>query len=444
MSWLIIFLIITLLILLNALYVAAEFSAVSSRRARLTQLAEGGQPLASRLLSIIENHHKLDQYVATCQLGITVTSLVLGFYGQAALSPLIAPLLSQWGNMAEAAAVSVSATVILLVLTVAQVLLGELVPKNIGIQYPERLALLTSLPMRWSMILFRPLIWFFNGSGQFIMRLFGQQVIAEHAHIHSPDEIMMLVDESSQGGLIKKEERRLLKNTLELRESMVRQAMIPRTQMLAAAENRTADDLFNYLADSPYSRLPLYRGNIDNIVGVVHLKDLLCLSQHLEHKNVVEITRAVPFFPETTPVKTVFSVLQRRHLQVAIVLDEFGGTAGMVTLEDLIEEVFGEIQDEFDVHIPEFRLAGEDRLMIRGDALVEDLNERLELDLPDEELDTVGGLVLNTFGDVPAAGDEIEIGGGLFRVEKMRGRGITLVSLALTPEQIKKLHEGEA
>ena len=444
MSWLIIFLIITILILLNALYVAAEFSAVSSRRARLTQLAEGGQPLASRLLSIIENHHKLDQYVATCQLGITVTSLVLGFYGQAALSPLIAPLLSQWGSLTEAAALSVSATVILLVLTVAQVLLGELVPKNIGIQYPERLALLTSLPMRWSITLFRPLIWFFNGSGQFIMRLFGQQVIAEHAHIHSPDEIMMLVDESSEGGLIKKEERRLLKNTLELRESMVRQAMIPRTQMLAAAENRTADDLFKFLADSPYSRLPLYRGNIDNIVGVVHLKDLLCLSQHLEHKNVAEITRSVPFFPETTPVKTVFSVLQRRHLQVAIVLDEFGGTAGMVTLEDLIEEIFGEIQDEFDVHIPEFRLVGEDRLMIRGDALVEDLNERLELDLSDEELDTVGGLVLNTFGDVPNTGDEIEIAGGIFRVEKMRGRGIILVSLALTPEQVTKLREGEA
>ena len=443
MSLLFIFFIITILILFNALYVAAEFSAVSARRARLTQLAEEGQPVASRLLHIIEDPRKLDRYVATCQLGITVTSLVLGFYGQAALSPIVAPWLARLSSMTEAAALSVSATVILLFLTVAQVLLGELVPKNIGIQYPERLALLTALPMRWSMQLFRPLIWLFNGSGQLIMRMMGREVIAEHVHIHAPEEIVMLVEESSAGGLIKQEERLLLKNTLELREAMARQVMIPRTQMLAAADNLSCDELFKYLADSPFSRLPLYRGNIDNIVGVVHLKDLLCLSQHLERKNVADITRQVPYFPETTPVKTVFSVLQRRHLQVCIVLDEFGGTAGMVTLEDLIEEIFGELQDEFDVHIPEFRLGPNNRMIIRGDTLVEDINEALEIHLPVEELDTIGGLVLNMFGDVPTTGDEVDIAGGVFRVEKMRGRGITSVSLELTPEQAEKLQEGK-
>ncbi len=442
MPWLFIISIIALLIFLNALYVAAEFSAVSARRARLTQLAEGGQPTASRLLDIIEHPHKLDRYVATCQLGITLTSLILGFYGQATLSPWLAPYLVQWGNMAEIAAFSLSATLILLALTVVQVLLGELVPKNIGIQYPERLALLTTLPMRWSIFLFTPLIWVFNGSGQFIMRLLGKEILAEHAHIHSPDEILMLVNESTEGGLLQKEERQLLKNTLELREAMVRRVMIPRTQMLAAADNLTSDELFKYLAESPFSRLPLYRGNIDNIVGVVHLKDLLCLSQHLEHKNVADVTRPVPFFPETTPVKTVFSILQRRHLQIAIVLDEYGGTAGMVTLEDLIEEIFGEIQDEFDVHVPSYRLVGENQLFVRGDMLVEDLNEILDVALPDEELDTVGGLVLNMFGVVPTTGDEITIEGVMFRVEKMRGRGITSVSLTLTEEQAAQFSGG--
>jgi putative hemolysin len=436
MPWFLIFLIIFVLILFTALYVGAEFSAVSARRSRLIQLAEGGRPLASSILEIVEDPHKLDAYIAACQIGITLTGLLLGFFGQAQLSPIIVPwLLLQWGTLTEVAAQSISTTGILIILTVAQVLLGELVPKNIGIQYPERLAIWTALPMRWSVFLFKPLIWFFNGSGQILMRLFGQQIIAEHAHIHSPEEIVMLVEESSAGGLIKREERRLLKNTLELREAMVRQVMIPRTQMLAAADNMTSDELFKYLADSPFSRLPLYRGNIDNIVGVVHLKDLLCLSQHLERKNVADITHSVPFFPETTPVKTVFSILQRRHLQVAIVLDEYGGTAGMVTLEDLIEEIFGEIQDEFDVHIPEYRLAEENRLMIRGDTLVEDLNEHLDLNLPEDELETIGGLVLNSFGDVPTTGDEITIADRVFRVEKMRGRGITSVSLILTPEQ---------
>lgn len=438
-----ILLVIVILILLNALYVAAEFSAISARRARLTQLAEGGLPVASRLLSIIENPQKLDSYVATCQLGITATSLVLGFYGQAVLSPLIAPQLARLGDFSEVAALSISATVVLLTLTVAQVLLGELVPKNIGIQYPERLAILTAMPMRWSMILFKPLIWFFNGSGRLLMRLFGREVIAEHAHIHSPVEIMMLVEESSKGGLIKKEERQLLKNTFELRAAMVRQVMIPRTQMLAAADNLSCDELLKYLAESPFSRLPIYRGNIDNIIGVVHLKDLLCLSQQHEQTNITSIIRSIPLFPETTPVKTVFSVLQRSHLQVAIVLDEFGGTAGMVTLEDLIEEIFGEIQDEFDIHVPPFHLTQEDRLMIRGDTLVEDLNKQLDFDLPVEALDTIGGLVLNAFGNVPTTGDEVEIAGWIFRVERMRGRGITAVSVALNAEQVSKLNERE-
>lgn len=443
MSWFLIFFIILFLILLTALYVGAEFSVVSARRSRLIQLAETGQAQAKAVLYLVENPHALDSYIAACQIGITLTGLLLGFFGQAQLSPVIVPWLVEWAKVTEGAAQSISTTGILLFLTAIQVLLGELVPKNIGIQYPENLAIWTAIPMRWSVWLFQPLTWFFNGSGQIIMRLFGRDIIAEHAHIHDPEEIAMLVDESTEGGLIKKEEQRLLKNTLELREAMVRQVMIPRTQMLAAADNMGVDELFKYLADSPFSRLPLYRGNIDNIVGVVHLKDLLCLNQHLELKNIGDIMRPVPFFPETTPVKTVFSVLQRRHLQAAIVLDEYGGTAGMVTLEDLIEEIFGEIQDEFDVHIPAYHLSGENRLMIRGDTLVADLNDRLDLHLPEEELDTIGGLVLNMFGDVPTTGDEITISEGVFRVERMRGRGITSVSLMLTPEQVTKLREGE-
>ena len=232
---------------------------------------------------------------------------------------------------------------------------------------------------------------------------------------------------------------------------MVRQVMIPRTQMLAAPDNLTCDELFTLLADSRFSRLPLYRGTIDNIVGVVHLKDLLCMEQQLQLRNVADILRPVPFFPETIPVKTVFSLLQRKHLQVAIVLDEFGGTAGMVTLEDLIEEIFGELQDEFDVgYVPPYRLLPGNRLWIRGDTLIDELNERLEeLRLPDRNVDTIGGLILNAIGPLPGLGTEIEgqeveINGWKFRVEKTHGRGVTAVSLALTPQQIQKLQEGEA
>jgi CBS domain containing-hemolysin-like protein len=435
-------LIIAFLIFLNALYVAGEFSVVSSRRARLSKLAEEGHRMAGTILHMIEDPRRLDGFVATCQLGITLSSLILGFYGQSQLAPLVAPYFVEWGSFSVIAAQSISLTVVLLFLTGLQVLLGELVPKNIGIQNPERLAVLTAIPIGWSMIVFRPLIWFFNGSGQVLMRLFGHEVAAEHLHIHAPEEIVMLVEESSRAGVLRKEERRLLKNALQLRDSKVREVMIPRPHMLTAPDLHDCDELFGILVDSPHSRLPIYRGSIDNIVGVVHLKDLLCLTGEAR-RNVSQIIKPVPFVPETTPVKTVFSLLQRRHLQVAIVLDEFGGTAGMVTLEDLIEEIFGELQDEFDTYIPSIRVDSDGWLLIRGDTLVTDLNEWFELNLSDDDVDTVGGLVLNHFGRVPALGDKIAIDGLIFQVEKMRGRGITAVRLAAREDWVQQLREAE-
>ncbi len=442
MSGLVTFLIVTILIFITALYVAGEFAVISSRRARLSRMAEDGNRTAGSILHMLENPVELDNFIATCQLGITLTSLILGFYGQSQLAPLLIPYFSGWGNLSALAAQSISLTVVLLTLTVLQVLLGELVPKNIGMQKPEQLALLTSIPIRWSMVFFRPLIWLFNGSGQMLMSLFGRKVIAEHVHVHAPDEIVMLVEESSKAGVLRKEERRLLKNALQLRDSKVREVMIPRPHMLATTDNLDCDELFGILVNSPYSRLPIYRTNIDNIVGVVHLKDLLCLTGEAR-RNVSQIIKPVPFVPETTPVKAVFSLLQRRHLQVAIVLDEFGGTAGMVTLEDLIEEVFGELQDEFDTHIPSVRVDSDNWLLIRGDTLITDLNEWFDLNLSDEDVDTVGGLVLNHFGRVPAPGEKVSINGLVFQVEKMRGRGITAVKLAAKDEWIQQLREAD-
>jgi CBS domain containing-hemolysin-like protein len=442
MSGLVTFLIVTILILVTALYVAGEFAVISSRRARLSKMAEDGNRTAGNILHLIENPVELDNFIATCQLGITLTSLILGFYGQSQLAPLIIPYVAGWGNFSVLAAQSISLTAVLLTLTVLQVLLGELVPKNIGIQKPEQLALVTSIPIRWSMVFFKPLIWLFNGSGQVLMSLFGRKVISEHVHVHAPDEIVMLVEESSKAGVLRKEERRLLKNALQLRDSKVREVMIPRPHMLAATDNLDCDELFGILVNSPYSRLPIYRTDIDNIVGVVHLKDLLCLTGEAR-RNVSQIIKPVPFVPETTPVKAVFSLLQRRHLQVAIVLDEFGGTAGMVTLEDLIEEVFGELQDEFDTYIPSVRVDADNWLLIRGDTLIADLNEWFDLNLSDEDVDTVGGLVLNHFGHVPAPGDKVAINGLDFQVEKMRGRGITAVKLAAKDDWIQQLREAD-
>lgn len=439
MIWLLIFLIVSFLILVNALYVAAEFSTVSARRSRLAQLAAEGDASAQALIPIIEDPNRLDNYIATCQLGITISSLLLGFYAQGSVADALAPLLVGRVGFSEVAVRSILATVVLLFFTVLQALLGELVPKNIGLQYPERLALLTSLPLRWSMTVFRPLIWFFNGSGRLLMRLVRLNPVSEGAHVHSPQEILMLVEESSAGGLLASEERRLLENTLQLRESLVRQVMIPRTRVLSRPVDRPCEELLSELAESNFSRMPLYRRSIDDVVGVVHLKDLLCLSRTDPPHDVTSILRPVRFVPETMPVEQVFTRLQHQRDHVAIVLDEYGGTAGMVTLEDLIEEIFGDLQDEFDPVIPRFRMMSEDRLVVRGDVLVKDLNEWLHLYLPSEEVDTIGGLVLNEIGHVPRVGEEIQMEDLTLRVEGMAGKGVSAVSMPVTPELERRL-----
>ncbi len=438
MSALLLFSLITLLIAINALFVAAEFSSISARRSRLAQIASGGNSLAEKLLPIVEDPVLLDRYIATCQLGITISSLLLGFTG---LSGFIRPLLERFTDLSEVAVQSISATAALLFLTVLQVILGELVPKNIGIQFPEKLALATSIPTRWSMFLFRPLIWFFNGSGQTLMRLLGLSPDTGHTHLHSPEEILMLVEESEAGGLLNQEERRLLKNTLQLRQSMVRQVMIPRTRLMAAPVDLDCETAMARLAESSFSRLLLYEDSIDNIVGIVHLKDLLCLQYLTGQTDMRAVMRPVVFVPETTPVENVFSMLQREHYYVAIVIDEFGGTAGMVTLKDLVEEIFGEFQDEFEVLSPSLRLLGSGRLQVRGDTLVSELNEWLDLLLPTDEVDTIGGLLLSVSGQVPEVGDVIEIEGMPLRVEVMDGNAVSEITLPISSDQRDRLRE---
>lgn len=442
MTWLLVFLTISLLILLTALYVSAEFSTVSARRPRLAQMAEDGYRLARRLLPIVQNPRQLDTYIAACQVGITLTSLLLGFFGQAWLTPAIAPLLSSLGNFSQAAAYSLSASGVLIALTALQMVLGELVPKSIGIQYPERMALSTVLPMRWSMMLFKPLIWLFNGSGRLLLKLSGQAARGEHAHLHGPQEIMMLFEESSAGGQLDREERRLLRKSLQLRELAVRQVMIPRNRMLVAEVNRPLEELKALLADSPFSRLPLYEGSVDNVVGIVHLKDLVCLRPQTGLQEVRQAMRPVQFVPEAMPVDEVLALLQRQHYHVAIVLDEYGGTAGIVTLEDLIEEIFGELKDEFDAETaPPIRIVSDRKVQARGDMLVSEVNELLGLFLPSEDVDTIGGLVLNELGHVPGLDEKVELQNVTLSVDGIDGKAVTAVGIEVTPEQVARLRE---
>lgn len=448
MTWAIVALVIFVLIAVNGLYVAGEFSAVSSRRSRLAQMSEEGNSTAAWLLDVLEQPSKLDAFVAACQLGITLSSLVLGFYGQANILALLAPWLEGMDATGRAAVESVLAIAILLSLTVLQVLFGELIPKNIGLQYPERTAIVTAVPMRWSIFLYRPLIWLFNGSGAILLKLMGSQPAGEHAHIHSPDEIVMLVEESRAGGVLEKEETRLLLNTLELRNETARKVMLPRNRMLAADADLPCADLLALLANSPFSRLPLYAGDVDHIVGFVHIRDLLRLT-HLRRQRPAEraaltvraVMRRVLFVPESMAAEDVLHFMQREHQHLVIVVDEYGGTAGMITMEDLIEEIIGEFEDEFDRAAPAVEVRADGLLWVRGDFAVDELNDLLGAAFPTDEADTVGGLVTAELGRLPKPGDSCIIDGTPFRVEVTDFNRVGRVSLVLNDEQQARWQE---
>jgi putative hemolysin len=450
--------IVVLLISINALYVTAEFGTVAARKTRISQMAGSGNPLAKLLLPIMEDSQALDHYVAACQVGITVSSLALGAFGQGVIAArLVDPLVRLliflepvWAavglsaaNVAAAAAHSIAATGVLLGLTMLQVMLGELFPKSVAIQYPEKVALLTAVPMRWSIALLRPLIWLFNGSGRLILRLFGQEERDTMANIHSPEEIEILVTESHEGGLLDDEERQMLRNTFRMRELTARQVMVHRTRVTAAPVESSVIELIEKAIEAGITRIPLYQGTIDTIIGFVHLKDLFRL--HVEgRENLAEIWRDVVYVPESLPVAAVWEALRNARQYMAIVFDEYGGTAGLITVEDLIEEIFGELQDEFDNEIPLISRDKEGRTYLRGDLLVADVNEYLELNLPQDAADTLSGLILSELGRPPLEGDEITVGGIVIRVEAMADLGVLEVSLQTgANEQISQLGEWE-
>ncbi len=435
---------VTLMVFFNALYVAAEFATVSSRRTKINQLAGQGNRLAQALLTFIEDSKSLDRYVAGCQIGITISSLVLGAYGQNVLaSRLIEPitmLLEQFPSVASllgsnstsasmVLARSLSVTIVLIAITTIQVIMGELFPKSVAIQYPERVAMSIVWPMRISLKLFAPLIWLFNGSGNLILRLLGRKSIDKRTHVHSIEEIELLVSESHEGGLLDDVERQMLRNAIRLRDLTARQVMLHRTKLVAAPEDYTILQVLNLAIQEGFSRIPIYRESIDNIIGFVHVKDLFRLYVKGD-EDIKSVIRDVVYVPETMPVNRVWEKLNLRRKYLAVVFDEFGGTAGLVTFEDLIEEIFGELQDEFDDEMALIVRDNEGRIFLRGDLLVADVNEYLNLDLP-QEADTLSGLVFSLLGGAPTVGDEIIAGGTKVRVEAMEDLGVQEVSLQL-------------
>ncbi len=435
--------VIGLMIFLTALFVAAEFATVYARRTKVSQLAAQDDELARALLPILEDPKRLDRYVAASQVGITVSSLILGAYAQSAIATTLADpvseLLAAFGlasspEAAAAAAQSLSVTLVLLGVTALTVVLGELFPKSLAIQYPESMAMALVWPMRISLFVFAIPIWLFNGTASLILRVMGRSREEAAERLHSAAEIELLVTESHEGGLLDDNERRLLRNALRLRDLSARQVMVHRTRMIAAPLSTEAERLLQIAIEGGFSRIPLYRESIDDIAGFVHIKDVFRLHVRGE-SDVSSVMREVLYVPETLAVTDVWEQLNKQRQYLAIVFDEFGGTAGMITLEDLIEEIFGELQDEFDDETAVIARDKEGRIYLRGDLLVTDVNEYLELDLPTDNVDSLGGLVFSGLGRPPVEGDEVAFGDVVMRVESMEDLSVGEVSLRLPPSE---------
>jgi putative hemolysin len=451
--------IVAIMIFFNALYVGAEFATVAARKTRINQLAAEGSRPARLLLPIVQDSHAMDRYVAACQIGITISSLVLGAFGQSAIASrlgepftrllqTVEPVLLWVGMdtadlLVEAAAFSLAALLVLAVLTMLQVLVGELFPKSVAVQYPEQVALAVIYPMLITLRLFKYLINFFNGSANVLLRLMGREIGDVRHGIHSPEEIEILMTESHEVGFLDEIERQMLRNALRMRELTARQVMLHRTKLVAAPVDSSVVELMELVLEAGFSRIPLYKDSIDNIVGFVHIKDLFRL--HVQGKSEIQsIIREVAYVPETLPIGQVWEILNSKRKYLAIVFDEYGGTAGVLTFEDLIEEIFGELQDEFD---DEMKLVArgdkEGRIYyLRGDLLVSDVNEYLKLSLP-TEADTLSGLAFSTLGRAPEVGDELSFEGVTIRIEKMEDLGVAEVSLTLASPLMGPLTEWE-
>ncbi|MEQ1574414.1 MAG: hemolysin family protein [Vicinamibacterales bacterium] len=419
-------LVVTTLILVNAVYVGAEFAAVSVRRSRIQQLAADGNPLAVWLLPIIESPASLDRYIAACQIGITLSSLVLGAYAQRTIAVWLAPLFARVGGLQDVAAQSTSVAVVLLLLTVAQVIFAELIPKTLALQYPTRAALYTLLPMIPSLWVYRPFIRWLNGNGAVLLRLLGAPA-QSHRHIHSPEEIALLIADSRDGGLLEPDEHRRLQRALRLNLRQAKQLMVPRGRISAIDVNTPIDQVIDIVAESPFSRLPVYRDSIDNIVGLLHTRDLVqWLVSARPDEALSSIIRPITSVHESVTADRVLRHLRERRTHQALVVDEFGGTSGLITLEDVLSDSLGNVGDEFKPGGAVAEMMPGGRTRLPGGMAVDDAAALLKTTW-DTDATTVGGMVTEALGHLPTLGERAVVGNHEFEVEHVKGRALVSV-----------------
>jgi len=416
------------LVALNGFFVAAEFAIVKVRASQIEIKAKSGSRVAN-IAKYITQH--LDGYLAATQLGITLASLGLGWVGESVMHSLIHDFLVRF-NFSEVYITSISTAIAFLLITVMHIVFGELAPKSVAIQRPVATTLFIAVPLQAFYLIFRPFIWVLNGFANVILKLFGISNVGGHESVHSTEELHYLLDQGKESGALDTNEHELIKNVFDFNERVVKNIMVPRTKISGIELSAAPADVISKIIAEGYSRLPVYDEIIDKIIGIIHAKDILPLLADKKDWALKDIIRKPYFVPETKKINDLLSELQQKRIQIAIVIDEFGGTAGMVTLEDIVEEIVGEIQDEYDEEKPTVEKISETEFIINAYATVYDVNEHLPHDLPeDEDFDTVGGLVSHAFGKIPEVGDSEECYGYLFTILKKTEQNIETIKLEL-------------
>lgn len=415
------------LLLVSALYVGAEFATVSVRRTKIELMAEQGNRLvrsvARQLLPHLQSTEALDRYVAACQIGITLCSLLLGAMGQRYVAPYLAPVFGSF--LPEGSATSAaSVIIIMLMFTALQVVLGELVPKAIALRFTAYSALVLTWPMLISLRIFAPFIWLLNGSGTLVLKLMGYPVTASH-HVHSPEELETLIYGGRTPGPSASEEQQRLGRVLRFGSKTAAEIMVPRTSIVAIDLDEGPEAALKIIEQSPYSRYPVYRGSADKILGMLHLMDVCINFDKLKQPQLgLRKWRPVVFCPATMTADKVLEKLRSKRAYMAIIEDEYGGTAGLLTIEDLLEEVLGSIEDEFDESVKDVEKLGEGRLSVSGLLDLEELSYSYGVELQTEGVNTVGGLVMHLTDGAPRVGQVVDYLGFSIKVEQMSGRQV--------------------
>ena len=420
------------LVLINGFFVAAEFSLIRVRFSQLELKAKEGSRLAGQALSVVR---RLYDYLSATQLGVTIASLLLGAVGEELFTELILGLLPHLGlPINPVTAHSISVAVGLIILTFLHVLFGELFPKALAIQRPEAVSLALVLPLRAFYLATLPLTWFLSKASNLLLGAFGISNVHGN-EAHTSDELRLLVDQRKESREIQHSEHELIENVFQFNDRMVKQIMVPRTKLAALDVNMSEEQLLETVFSEGYSRLPVYEGNIDNIVGVLYVKDLLPLIRQQQPVELARIMRPAYFVPETKKINRLLRQFQRKHLVMAIVSDEFGGVSGIVTIEDIMEELVGEIQDEYDNEVPVVEKMSETEYRVNTSTAISDANEYLPYPLPEgDDYETVGGLLNVLYGNIPEVGDVAVLEPYEFRVLSRARRVVELVQLrVLTP-----------